>query len=962
MPELQIDEAASAEQLQSRLLATPEGLGTPSWPLLPSPRQEPFQAVTPESLPPEITVSASETLSETTAAIPRKSLETFLEPLPSETPTHDVDASLSKAAAIPERDPKQLPSEMPSEMPSGIDVDASLGETAAAIPEESVESFPSGIKPEDALEPLQKTVWETQLAREALFEQVFGKPSPDQQSNVIVAWSINQEMQGEMGVNIGSQANAVHWNATSFLERLGQTVQPELQQRLIALSAQGPFSIETLQQLNLQAEFNARELTLNIQLMPDQLRTNVVEGQQKARGLAAEPTVKPAALSGYVNTRGSLGWTWRTEEEDAAPGIQPVSLQWDGVLNYRGWVLEGRAGFQEGSDQPWQRGDLRLIHDRPSQALRFQAGEISSPITGYQRGSSLLGVSATRQFGLQPDRITRPISNYEFFLEAPSKVEVFVNGDREQVLNLPAGTQDLRDFSLGTGINDVELIITDPVGQERRLQFFEPTATQLLAPGIQQFAYSLGAPIEKEDNRRIYDFGASLLTASHRWGVTTKLTSGLYLQANTEQQMLGADGILATNWGNWDWDAALSRDPDAGVGYATKLGYELSRSGDPQRRSLRLGWEHHNSTFLGVGEDEPSSTVPFETSLSYQQKVLEHINVGLIGRYQWTDEGNAYRVALDLSRPVGGDRQLGLKLSHAQQANGETEQQVRVNMRWSMPQRRQNLNVSTESDLAGDLKRRLSWSYRDKASINALNTSLNLSDDGEELDLSHRLAWCGYRATLELTTDATGERDSLMDWSGMESQLNFGTGLVFADGRWGWSKPVSGSFALMVPHPGMGNYGAEVNPTQNRPMAVIDRWGPAVLSNLSDYRLNAVTLDAPGLPLGHSLGRLRHRLRPGYRQGTLVTVGSDATVFLRGILQGAEGAVAELQAGEVRSLDDKAWSSKTLFTNRVGKFAVEGLKPGRFEVRLTNGEQVKFTIPDEASGIYNIGELTLEDG
>ncbi len=802
---------------------------------------------------------------------------------------------------------------------------------------------------------------EAEQVRQDLFEQVFGKPKPGQLSTVIVPWSINQASQGDIGVSIGLEAKDVRWTDSSFLDSMGEVIRPELHSQLKSLQETQPLSIHNLARLGIQADFDAQALTLNIQLAPEQLRVNVVSAQKDKRKSRSEAdvTLQPARLSGYLNTRGSLGWTW-LPEQDGEPGLQPVALQWDGAVNYQGWVFEGRTRFLEDSLQPWQRGDFRIVHDRPDWALRFQAGEITSPITGYQRGASILGVSATRQFGLQPDLVTRPVSSYEFFLEAPSKVEVFVNGDRDRILDLPAGTQDLRDFSLGAGINDVELRITDPVGRERLLQFFAPVTAQLLAPGLQQFAYSLGAPIEKEGNTRRYNFAETLATASYRWGVTPRLTTGTYVQATTRQQMLGTDGVMATNVGNWDWDAAMSLDPDAGLGYGARLGYEYRRSGDVQQKSLRLGLEYSNDRFLGVGEDEPDNRMPFEAKLSYRQKLMARVNGSLAGRYQWTEDGNAYRVSLSLSRPVGLGRTLGVKLSHSQPAGGDGEQQIRVNLLWSMPQRGQTVIASTESNLAGEQRRRTSWNYKNRASIKAFNTGFDLSDDGETWDLAHKLAWRGYRATLDLKTDATGDRGSMLDWSGMESQLSFGTSFVFADGHLGWSRPVDGSFALLVPHRQLRGRKVAVNPSTYGAAAVLDRWGAAVLPGLSEYRINTINLDSPSLPLGYSLGQSSHRLKPGYRQGTLVRVGEDSTVFLRGVLQGLQDQSAELLLGEVSSLDDPTWQGKTLFTNRVGKFAVEGMKPGRYQVRLTNGERATFTIPDDAVGLYNIGEIQLD--
>jgi outer membrane usher protein len=44
------------------------------------------------------------------------------------------------------------------------------------------------------------------------------------------------------------------------------------------------------------------------------------------------------------------------------------------------------------------------------------------------------------------------------------------------------------------GINGVQLVITDDLGRVQQLDFATGVSGDLLAPGVQQFAYSLGFP------------------------------------------------------------------------------------------------------------------------------------------------------------------------------------------------------------------------------------------------------------------------------------------------------------------------------------------------------------------------------------------------------------------------------------------------------------------------------------
>jgi outer membrane usher protein len=52
----------------------------------------------------------------------------------------------------------------------------------------------------------------------------------------------------------------------------------------------------------------------------------------------------------------------------------------------------------------------------------------------------------------------------------------------------------------------------------------------------------------------------------------------------------------------------------------------------------------------------------------------------------------------------------------------------------------------------------------------------------------------------------------------------------------------------------------------------------------------------------------------------------------------------------------------TIFTNKTGKFASLGLRPGRYELKLFSDppQSAQFEIPADQKGIYELGNLTLK--
>jgi len=218
----------------------------------------------------------------------------------------------------------------------------------------------------------------------------------------------------------------------------------------------------------------------------------------------------------------------------------------------------------------------------------------------------------------------------------------------------------------------------------------------------------------------------------------------------------------------------------------------------------------------------------------------------------------------------------------------------------------------------------------------------------------------GYRGEASLSQDITTPGTAAGNVDDRTS-IRFGTALVYADGQLALSRPVHDSFAIIAPHPTLKGQDIGVDPVQDSYAARVGRFGPAVLPDLNSYLVRNVAIDAPNLPVGYELGSDVYTVRPTYKSGTVIRVGSGATVILEGILATADGTPVSLQEGEIVSLTDPQMKPAALFTNKRGKFSVEGLKPGKHVLRLFADPHatLQLDIPKDKAGIYNIGTMKL---
>ena len=799
-----------------------------------------------------------------------------------------------------------------------------------------------------------------------LFETIFGQPrTHDSIPRVVVPFFINDQESGQVLVLLSpGNVATVRFQAAPLFTQTAKILRSDIQQKLqAAVDSEGNLTLDVLRQNGLEATFDDRQLELRIQVPPVQRKTSIYNLREQGLPPEAENALRPSAMSGYINLRGGQDYLW-SKTQGTATGRQPLQLNLEGALNWKGWVLEGSSTFTERTDPLWVRGDLRLVHDAPDQALRYVIGDISVPISGYQSNRPLLGVAVARNFSLQPYRLTRPVSQFEFFLETPSQVEVLINGLPVQTLQLPAGRQDIRDLPLSSGINDVQLIITDAVGRVQRLNFPAAVARELLSKGLKQFAYSFGFPSQAENGGYSYSWERPALYLAYRQGLSNTLTMGGYFQGDPKQQLLGWEGAWATRYGNLGWDAAFSHASDMGTDYAFRLRYEYLQSGlnNLSQRTLRLALEHQGDRFTTLDELTSRRKFGWDLSANYSQRLFTDINTNLGLDYQFgrSDVLDSYGVSLGLSKGFGNGLGVNLNFSYRKNETGNDEQRVFLNLFYSLPRQRQSIVASTNINSTGSPTNQVTWNYNSRRTIGGINASVGALLGSNNYGITGRLDYTGYRFTTNLSHNFNilgGENESI----GNLTKLTFGTALVFADGHFGWSRPVNDSFALVVPNQNLRGQIIGINPSGGGYTARADNLGSAVVPDLSSYYVSSLRIDAPNLPLGYDLGREIYNLLPSYKSGTLISVGTEATVFLRGVLLDANGEPVALQAAEVRSLSDPNWQPVTLFTNKVGKFALEGFKPGRYELRINNNQQnvIRFEVPPKQTGIYDIGPLKI---
>jgi outer membrane usher protein len=192
--------------------------------------------------------------------------------------------------------------------------------------------------------------------------------------------------------------------------------------------------------------------------------------------------------------------------------------------------------------------------------------------------------------------------------------------------------------------------------------------------------------------------------------------------------------------------------------------------------------------------------------------------------------------------------------------------------------------------------------------------------------------------------------------------LRLGTAMVLADGHFALSRPINDSFALAVPHSTLKGHSVVVEPRKNGHfLGESGILGGAVDPSLTSYFERVVSYDVPDAPTGYDLGSGNIRIKPPYRSGYLITAGSEYSVNLTGTLFNSEHEAISLMSGTAIELDRLERAPLTVFTNRAGRFAIQGMRPGRWKIEFPGSKPMiaVIEVPAKAEGLVMMGEVTL---
>lgn len=599
--------------------------------------------------------------------------------------------------------------------------------------------------------------------------------------------------------------------------------------------------------LDYNAALQQLDLTVPVDMLT-QPTTHLDLSQTEPDGIGTHPPVSGAALNydlyGLHSGRGST-----------LSGFSELRLF---GLGQGVWSNTMSSRLANGSQMPrHQARNTRLDSlwqlNLPNSMLTFSVGDSMTSAQDWSRATRFGGVRLSRNFALQPYRITTPLASFAGQAVLPSTVDLYIDGIRQASQPLPPGRFQLDSNPSLNGAGQAQLVITDINGQSRSLDFSLYGTPLLLQAGLSDWSLELGA-IRRDYGQRSFRYGdAPLFSGSLRHGLSNRLTFQAHAEGSDDIAQAGVGSVLLLGQRGGVLSSSLAGSrAGAMAGQQWSAGYQWNSPGfsiaastlrrSPGYRDVAAVHEdaqmarRANQVFFGL------STPAGQLGASYVAQ-------------RQADRSDGRHASLSWSHTLAGNALLNVSLNRDLEARSGDSAFVY----WSMP-------------LDGDIMS--AASARHARGGNALSVEASRSSNEQTAGL-------GWRAQLTAGNQQRGARAQFNQqgrygqWSaGLD--YNEGTptlahasvngGLLWLGRRVQALPRLDDAFALVSTN---GMAGVPVL-LENRSVGVTDQHGQLLVPRLNAWQRNQLSVDPLQLPADVLLQSTRQDVAPPARSGVLV--------------------------------------------------------------------------------------------
>ena len=590
-----------------------------------------------------------------------------------------------------------------------------------------------------------------------------------------------------------------------------------------------------------------------------------------------------------------------------------------------------------------RRGPAGLTIDDRARMRRWIVGEMPPQSVAGVGGLPLLGIGVSRDFDLDPYFIRFPGLNLSTPVETPSTLEVYVNDRLVQEMRLAPGQLDIQNLPIVHGSGSVRLLLRDAFGREREVSSRYYVGNRNLARGTSEYSYNVGL-IEPASESSVRSYGPISVFASHRTGVTDRLTLGFHTHARPGLVDIGPTAAVRLAHGELELSSAASsvRGARGGAVWGTYRyqGHSFGVGGIARVRSMHSPafdvqpgtppvWDASMFANRSLGA---RGTASFEYRLSQPQQKPKTHTVAILG---------SLRITSRASGVVSATTTTG--------AEGRGNISVSVGLSYFTGNR--SLASATATFDGGVAGTALQWDR----SLPAVGRGVGYTvaeQTGTTDQWSARLRYQGAYGRYELGQTTVGGISS--------GSFAASGGVVAIGGRVYATQPVQQGFGLLRLR-GLPNVRAYF---ENQEVGRTNARGDLVLPTLLPYYANRIRIAADELPVNTHIGATEKLVAPSYRGGAIILfpIARIQAITGRVVVVDADGGLPP-SSGDLIVTAANTPVISPLGTD--GEFYFENLPPGRYPARVEGSDRdctFALTIPASDDPFLKLGRVACTLG
>lgn len=767
---------------------------------------------------------------------------------------------------------------------------------------------------------------------------------------------VNAKLLSEIEIRIQPDGEILLTAATLY-QHLSPILKPEgVSQLQIVPVTNGYQSLRQLNATGLNIVYDALRTEIVLQLNTEQAQATTISlGRGQVEPIEPTPT---QGFSGFINLYNSVHTDYNPKTHELFEyQSNNFRILTDGAFNYGNLSLIGEGSFD--NQGGLIRTGTRFNYDHFTSQNRIQFGDVSTSTIGTQNSTDLFGFTITHATNIINAGIPhRPTGSQSFHLDTPAQIEIFLNQIFTRRLDLPAGDYSLQDLGLGTGANNIDLFITDQAGRKTQLNFNLFIGNEQLATGINEYNISIGFPTQSSTSEISYDSTQFVYAAYYRQGITDWLTLGANVQSTNEKNHYGTELNMISSWGSIALDSVyVQHKPQNSMNDVSGIDFRLRYSQLQYHNTETVA--HNGLGFTLEKQTQPLTTnagtsIQYRLSTTFWQDLIYDYRLNLSVTNSWGHNNTTDTIAT-LSRRY---RNFNATLAIGQtQASGfYTQLGIDFNFGESTNYRQVSINHDSSNS-----QTQVNYSNMGSNQIGATGYQVNLTHNKTDTSIDTNFSYRANRVDLESTYQLTssGAWDNVIS---SRSTYRANTALVYADGSFTLSRPVTDSFAVLSQHRSIVDKKLKIGNFQDHIQYQSDWLGPAVINELNSYSKRIIKFDIDDLPMGYDLGASNFSVTPRYKSGYRFNVGTDYAVILVAELVDKEGKIMALKVGSVIELAMPEKAPLQAFTNKKGRLVVQGLRPGKWQLKFRDekGNEIFYNvdIPESATGVLRIKTLS----